>query len=305
MLKSGKKKIVNIHAIPSPSHSLPPNTLHLRIPSVLMEMSLPPRRHRHILRHRHGRPCHRHKLLNHHNLNDLIAHRAIARRIHPLVLRQRHHGGKRRLGLHHRGDLHTHGWRRDSLGNAALDEHAARQRGLGNRDRRACRVRERGDRHGVDAGGGGGAVRDYVRGAVVDGNAAGEAGEGAGDIFGGEGGGDLDQTLLALGLGLDGEERAVLDAAGGRGAGFDCGLQEGLIPAHDEVGVVPVAGRVAVRQDKLAGDAREGVGVPDDLIEEAGEADGEVGRAGARRHQVGVGDVAALVLARHVLAVPA
>jgi len=67
---------------------------------------------------------------------------------------------------------------------------------------------------------------------------------------------------------LDGEEGAVLDFARGIGAGVDGVLEEGFIPAHDEVAVVAVAGWITVGDDEFTFLVLECVGVENGLLEQ-------------------------------------
>lgn len=180
------------------------------------------------------------------------------------------------------------------------------------RSRRRCdggssRVGQGGDDDGGRLVAGWGALDD-VFGAGGELHATGQAGDGTEEVIGCEEGGEetlLDLARLGGEVVLDGEEGAVLDAAGGVGAGVDGGLEEVLFPAHDEVAVVSVAGGVTVGEDELAVDAGELGRVPDGLVEEAGETGGEALGAGAVHDAAGVGDVVHLVLGGHVLAVPA
>jgi hypothetical protein len=68
-----------------------------------------------------------------------------------------------------------------------------------------------------------------------------ERGDGSNDVFGLEGGGESDVAVSVDGGVLDVEEGAVGDLAGGVGALVYGVLEEGLIPAHDEIAVVSIA----------------------------------------------------------------
>lgn len=240
------------------------------------------------------------ELLNHNNLDDGSILGDVASGADLLVVREAQRGlsgGGRGLDL----DVGDDG--------IVLLEDAAGGSGLGGRDGGAGGVGEGGDDEG-----GRGVVRgrralDDVVGAGGELDAAGEVGDGADEVVSREDVGDeatlLDLAGLAGDVVLEGEEGAVLDAAGVVGAGVDGGLEELLFPAHDEVAVVPVAGGVAVGEDELAVNAVELGRVPDGLVEEAGETDGEALGAGAVHHGAGVGDVVHLVLRGDVLSVPA
>ena len=242
---------------------------------------------------------HSRKLLNHNNLHHAPPLGDVASLANLLV------GGQAQRRLRSRSrrldDIRN-------LGVRVLLEDATRSRSLRRRDGGAGGVGEGWDNDGGRLGDGGGALDD-VAGAGGELDAAGEGGDGAEEVIDREDGGEDARLLDLAGLGgdvvLDGEEGAVLDAAGGVGARVDRGLEELLFPAHDEVAVVPVARGVAVGEDELAVDAGERGRVPDGLVEEAGEADGEALGAGAVHHAAGVGDVVHLVRGGDVLVVPA
>jgi hypothetical protein len=164
-----------------------------------------------------------------------------------------------------------------------------------------------------------------VAGAVLDGDVAAETLCGAGAVVLHEHLGhllDLALALLSFGLERRCEDGAVFDAAGQVGAGVDGGLEGVDVPAVHEVAVVSVAcgviseghdierelrrtGGVTVGPDELAVLAVECVGVPDGLVEERRQTDGELLRALAAINQVGVSNVALVVVGCSVLAVPA
>jgi hypothetical protein len=164
-----------------------------------------------------------------------------------------------------------------------------------------------------------------VAGAVLDWDVSAETLCGALAVVRHEGLGhllDFALALLELGLQGRGEDGAVFDAAGEVGAGVDGGLEGVNVPAVHEVGVVSVAcgllvkgygqkqmvrltGGVTVGPDHLAVLAVEGVGVPDGLVEERGQAHGEALGANTAIDHAGVSDVALVVRGRDVLAVPA
>lgn len=87
--------------------------------------------------------------------------------------------------------------------------------------------------------------------------------------------GSREDAALGLLVGNELKGRAVLDVAGGGGAGVDCFLEQGDVPAVEEVAVAAVAGGVAVGEDEglrifVVGCPETGelVGLPKDLDED-------------------------------------
>ena len=108
---------------------------------------------------------------------------------------------------------------------------------------------------------------------------------------------DLESALAGLGVRLDVEERAVLDASRVVLAGVKSLLEELLrFPAHLEVTVVAVASGVTVRKSELAVLASELVGGPDGLEEQERVVDIVALGALALLHKVGVGNVGVVVV---------
>lgn len=168
--------------------------------------------------------------------------------------------------------------------------------------RAAAGVREAPARHVREARVGGllararGRRRDAaegIRGALLDRGRAGPGGDGVAAREGREGAGDGlwdlrgEQAGLAVGVGGEGEVRAVLHDAVGVVAVGDGGGERGYVPAVDEVAVEAVAGGVALGEDPGVGAGvggplgGEGVDVVDDLVEDGYQVDRVGGGAGA------------------------
>lgn len=143
--------------------------------------------------------------------------------------------------------------------------------------------------------------------AILHGDVTAEAVGGTAAIIVEECGGDVfDLALALLGLGLQVREMlAVLYATGQVSAVVHSGAERVRVPAVNEIGVVAVAGGIAVGPDELSGLALEGVSVPDGLVEEGGKTGLETLRALAAVNQVGVCHVGLSIVRFDVLAVPA
>jgi hypothetical protein len=245
-------------------------------------------------------------LLNHNNLHHTPSLSQVASLADLLVSSQ----AQRRL-LSSRRSLNRRNRRNlsDSSSSVVLLEDATWRRGGGGGDGRPSRVRKGGDNNSRSVRDRSSALDDVSR-ARGELNATREAGDRSNKVLsredsGEETGGLLNLAGLALSFSLDSEERAVLDAARVVCASVHSGLEESLFPSHDEIAVVSVTSWVTVREDELTIHAVELSGVPDSLVEEARETDGEVRGARAVHDGAGVCDVIHLVLGSNVLAVPA
>lgn len=107
----------------------------------------------------------------------------------------------------------------------------------------------------------------------------------------------VESALGGVGVRLDVENRAVLNAAGVVLASVESILEEVLgLPAHDEVTVVAGADGVTVGESELTVLTSEGLGGPDGLVEEEGVVDVVTLRALALLDQVRVGNVGLVVV---------
>lgn len=117
--------------------------------------------------------------------------------------------------------------------------------------------------------------------------------------------GHLELALALIVVGLEVENRAVLDQPAGVRALVNRLLQDAGFPALHEVTVVAVARWVAVGQHELAVHVLERVGVPDGLVEEGDEAVLVAVGAGSVHDQRRIGDVGFVIGRVGILAVPA
>lgn len=129
--------------------------------------------------------------------------------------------------------------------------------------------------------------RDTKRDTVLD----------AHDVLVSENLGHVEVALAGLALVLDGEQRAVLNASRGVLAGVESVLEELLrLPAHDEISVVTSTGGVTHGKSELAVLASEELSGPDGLVEKEGVVHIVPLGALALLDQVGVGNVAVVVV---------
>lgn len=117
--------------------------------------------------------------------------------------------------------------------------------------------------------------------------------------------GNFKGTLLLVALTLDVKDIAIRDLARGVGASFHSLLENALVPAMDEIGVVSVASRVGVGDNELTLLVLEGIGVPDSLVEERNDAGLIALGASAVHDQRRVSDMRRMVLGVAVLSIPA
>lgn len=112
-------------------------------------------------------------------------------------------------------------------------------------------------------------------------------------------------ALVLLSLALDVEDGAVLDSAAEVGAGVNGLLEQVLVPAVHEVGVVAEALNITIGIDELARLSNEVLGSPDGLVHETRDLGLEALGAVAVHNKIGVGQVVPVVIRIEILAVPA
>lgn len=112
-------------------------------------------------------------------------------------------------------------------------------------------------------------------------------------------------ALALLVLGLEVENRAVLDLTTWVGTCVNRLLQNTGLPALHEITVVAESSRVTVGENELAAHAFERVGVPDSFVHEGNQASFEALRASSVHNQTRIGDVGFVVFRVDISSVPA
>lgn len=112
-------------------------------------------------------------------------------------------------------------------------------------------------------------------------------------------------ALVLRSLALDIEDGAVLDPAAEVGAGVNGLLEEVLVPAVHEVGMVTEALNITVGKDELARLSNEVLGSPDGLVHETRDLGLEARGAVAVHNKIRVCQVVPVVIRIEILAVPA
>lgn len=115
----------------------------------------------------------------------------------------------------------------------------------------------------------------------------------------------LELAFALIVLGLEVENRTILDLPAWVRALVNGLLQDTRFPALHEVTVVTKSSGVAVGQNELAIVVLEFLGVPDGLVEEGDQAMLVSLRAGTVHDEGGIGDVRFVILRVDILAIPA